>query len=132
MNSSTVSLPATNVEKSRSHAKHGARNGSAKQPANQSVGEREVYPGKLEKLIEFTLKSAVASSVKLAGDFTEWEKCPVSMEPSTDGLWSAVVPLAPGLYSYRFIVDGQWCEDPQSALSVPNAFGTRNSVIHVV
>jgi hypothetical protein len=48
-----------------------------------------------------------------------------------DGLWSTVVPLRPGIYSYRFIVDGKWCDDPRSSHHVPNPFGGENAVVHV-
>jgi hypothetical protein len=44
--------------------------------------------------------------------------------------FAAMVSLPPGRYEYKFIVDGEWVEDPK-ADSVPNEFGSRNSVIHV-
>jgi hypothetical protein len=50
---------------------------------------------------------------------------------SPDGTWFTVVPLAPGSYCYRFIVDGQWCDDPGSARHAPNPFGTENAMICV-
>jgi hypothetical protein len=133
LNSGTASVQAApNVEKTRPQAKRGARTGSAKKPANQSTGKDEDFPPNMQRLVEFALKSPVASSVKLAGDFTEWEKCPVDLEHSGEGFWSAVVPLAPGVYTYRFIVDGQWCDDPRCHMSAPNGFGAQNSVIQVV
>jgi hypothetical protein len=84
------------------------------------------------KKIEFCLAAPSAGSVKLAADFTDWEKCPVEMMHSGDGNWLTVVPLAPGPYSYRFIVDGQWRSDPRAARRVPNPFGTENSMIVVI
>lgn len=82
------------------------------------------------KKIEFTLSSPAARSVKLAGDFTEWESHPVEMMHSNEGVWHTVVPLPPGSYSYRFIVDGEWCDDPNRE-HVPNPYGGENAVIHV-
>jgi hypothetical protein len=81
--------------------------------------------------VEFTLSSPAAGSVKLAGDFTEWEKSPVDMLHSETGVWSTTVPLAPGVYSYRFIVDGQWCDDPGCNRHSPNPYGGENAVIQV-
>ena len=31
--------------------------------------------------------------------------------------------LPAGKHSYLFIVDGQWCEDPECTVRVPNPFG---------
>jgi len=72
-----------------------------------------------------------AKSVRLAGDFTDWEKLPIDMVSDGDGQWSAVVSLEPGQYAYRFIVDGNWCDDPNCTRRVANAFGSENSVIEV-
>ena len=81
--------------------------------------------------VEFTLESPSAGSVKLAGDFTEWDKAPLEMLHSGKGVWTTVVPLLPGVYSYRFIVDGQWCDDPHSNQQIPNPYGGANAVIQV-
>jgi hypothetical protein len=83
------------------------------------------------KQIEFTLEAPEAGSVKLAADFTDWEKYPLDMIQGENGVWFTVIPLAPGHYSYRFIVDGQWCDDPRSNLRVENPFGTNNAVRQV-
>ncbi len=102
-----------------------------KKSAGPGPGKNSSSPNPSCRQIEFTLKSPSARSVKLAGDFTNWEKSPVEMMHLRDGVWSAVIPLEPGLYSYRFIVDGKWCDDPRSNQHVPNPFGGENSVIHV-
>jgi hypothetical protein len=83
------------------------------------------------KPIEFHVQAPSARSVKLAADFTDWEKYPLDMIKSEDGVWFTNVPLSPGQYSYRFIVDGQWCDDPRSVQRVPNPFGTVNAVVNV-
>jgi hypothetical protein len=80
---------------------------------------------------EFHLAAPLARSVKLAANFTDWEKSPLDMSKSADGMWQVVVPLPPGDHSYRFIVDGEWCDDPHPALCVPNPYGTRNAVVKV-
>jgi hypothetical protein len=83
------------------------------------------------KKVEFCLKAPAADSVKLAADFTDWEKHPVEMMHSPDGFWFTVVPLTLGNYSYRFIVDGEWRDDPRATRRAPNPFGTENAVIQV-
>lgn len=87
-------------------------------------------PGRLTE-IEFQLDAPLARSVKLAADFTDWDRFPVEMTQSTEGIWWTSVPLLPGRYSYRFIVDGQWCDDPQNIRRAANPFGTSNAVVQV-
>jgi len=77
---------------------------------------------------EFRFNAPGASSVKLAADFTGWEKSLLDLTKKSNGVWSVTVPLAPGRHHYRFIVDGVWCDDPQCAELIPNPFGSANSV----
>jgi 5'-AMP-activated protein kinase regulatory beta subunit len=109
--------------------KRAARNGSSRKPAGIPKDNGH-SPAPLRK-VQFTLHSPSASSVKLAGDFSEWEKRAVEMMHSQEGIWFTVVPLPPGSYSYRYIVDGQWCDDPGSDRRIRNPFGTENAVVHV-
>jgi 1,4-alpha-glucan branching enzyme len=44
------------------------------------------------------------------------------------GVWKASVSLQPGTYHYRFLVDGEWRDDPNCELHVPNPYGTQDSV----
>jgi 1,4-alpha-glucan branching enzyme len=76
----------------------------------------------------FQITEPHASKVLLVGDFTDWQQHAIPMEKGPDGLWTAAVKLPPGSYNYLFIVDGQWCDDPQCSLRVPNPFGTYNMV----
>ena len=83
------------------------------------------------KIAKFRFEAPEAKLVKLAADFTDWEKTPIDMVKADNGIWGTVVPLPPGHYSYRFIVDGQWCDDPYPVRSMTNPFGTTNSIIEV-
>jgi len=38
------------------------------------------------------------------------------------------VPLAPGKHSYRFIVDGEWRDDPECKLRIPNPYGSEDMI----
>jgi hypothetical protein len=81
---------------------------------------------------QFNLKAPTAKAVKLAADFTDWEKSPLDLTKSADGVWQTVIPLSPGDHSYRFIVDGQWHDDPNPGRKhIANPFGTVNAVVHV-
>jgi 1,4-alpha-glucan branching enzyme len=79
----------------------------------------------------FTITAPGASSVALVGDFTHWQEKPVAMKPVGGGQWKATVPLSPGTYHYRFLVDGEWRDDPENTVRVANPFGTQNAVCQV-
>ncbi len=79
----------------------------------------------------FRFKAPAALSVLLAGDFTHWQEKPIPMRKGSGDVWSTTVELRPGTYHYRFIVDGEWHDDPECALRVPNPFGGQNMVRRV-
>jgi 1,4-alpha-glucan branching enzyme len=74
----------------------------------------------------FSLLAPDASSVQLAGDFTQWQERPINLQKDADGIWRAAVKLPPGTHHYRFLVDGEWRDDPECTLRAPNPFGGEN------
>lgn len=68
------------------------------------------------------------SNVFLVGSFSNWNnKIPMTRGPEG---FTATVPLAPGPYEYKFIVDGQWkCALQQP--KVKDRVGNENNWIHV-
>lgn len=52
-----------------------------------------------------------AREVNLAGSFNEWNPRELSMNKDNSG-WFLPYVLAKGMYEYKFIVDGQWIQDP--------------------
>jgi 1,4-alpha-glucan branching enzyme len=79
----------------------------------------------------FSITVHNATSVLLAGDFTRWQEGPIPMKKRSRGLWQVSVALPPGRHHYRFIVDGEWRDDPECALYVPNPYGGQNAVREV-
>ncbi len=79
----------------------------------------------------FALQDPNAASVQLVGNFTDWEKKPINLKKDKNATWKATVSLAPGTYQYRFVVDGQWRDDPACQKRVPNQFGAMNCVREV-
>jgi 1,4-alpha-glucan branching enzyme len=79
----------------------------------------------------FSITAPAAMSVQLVGDFTHWQQQPIAMKKGPDGVWKTTVELTPGTHHYRFLVDGQWRDDPECALHVPNEFGSQNAVRQV-
>ena len=83
------------------------------------------------KLVEFSVELPEARRVKLVADFTDWEKSPLDMIRFADGTWSTTVPLPAGIYAYRFLVDGQWYDDPRAILRDPDSGNCAKSYIRV-
>lgn len=79
----------------------------------------------------FSFTAPEAMSVHVVGDFTHWEERPVRLQKQEDGIWRATVQLAPGEHHYRFLVDGEWHDDPECSVRVPTPFGSHNAVRHV-
>ncbi|MBU6411260.1 MAG: isoamylase early set domain-containing protein [Verrucomicrobiota bacterium] len=79
----------------------------------------------------FAFSAPGAMSVQLVGDFTQWQKQPINLLKGADGIWRTTVELAPGMHHYRFLVDGQWRDDPECALRTPNPFGSQDMLRRV-
>src|SRR5690606_21021421 len=79
----------------------------------------------------FSIAVPDAESVQLAGDFTDWQTHAIPLHKERGGAWRATVELEPGEYRYRFLIDGQWCDDPTCATRVPNPYGGQDSVRRV-
>lgn len=94
----------------------------AKKTVSQSNGPKK-------QLFSFTAPDAM--SVQLVGDFTHWQQRPINLQRGADGVWRASVELQPGKHHYRFLVDGQWRDDPECSLHVSNPYGSRNAVRQV-
>ena len=63
----------------------------------------------------FSLLAPDALSVQLVGDFTDWEDRPIEMRKSTSGVWQVTLDLETGPHYYRFLVNGEWRDDPTHA-----------------
>jgi len=79
--------------------------------------------------ITFQLEAPQAEQVCVVGSFNEWDPNATILGYDEDGRWGCVLALEPGEYEYRFIVDGQWCDDPANMERRPNGFGTENCVL---
>lgn len=109
----------------------GARSGSdTAEPgvireASQSSDVNVVY-------VQFRLEAPAARSVSLAGDFTDWEASWNLEDSDGDGIWTARVPVTPGVHAYMFLVDGnEWATDPEANRYQDDGFGNRNAVLAV-
>jgi 1,4-alpha-glucan branching enzyme len=89
----------------------------------KKIGMKKNTPGRRQT---FSFSAPGALSVQLVGDFTHWKESPISLQRESDGVWRTTVELEAGVHYYRFLVDGEWRDDPECVLREPNAFGTQN------
>jgi len=76
-----------------------------------------------------------AQDVRIAGDFNGWvpDKGVRSLVEQNSGtrVWTKILVLPPGRYEYRYVVDGEWREDPENPEAVAAPGGGRSSVLLV-
>ena len=94
------------------------------------------------KQVEISSDAPNAKGVFLVGTFNAWKPSACPMKRSADGLWRVSLKLAPGIYEYKFLVDGEWVCKPgvdehdltllSEADCVPNVYGTANRRLEVL
>lgn len=82
--------------------------------------------------IRFSATVPGAKEVIVTGDFTGWTKEGVRLVHRGSGQWETTLQLAPGHYEYRLIVDSRWEDHAEARNRVPNPFGSKNCVLHVL
>lgn len=83
-------------------------------------------------VVVFTASYPSAKEVLVAGSFNNWRpEATLMRRLGESGIWQARVRLREGVYEYRFIVDGQWQEDPCNRLKSANPYGGYNSLAKV-
>lgn len=82
--------------------------------------------------VTLSLQAPEAQSVTVVADFTDWEKSPIALKKNKKGVWTKSLSLPSGMYEYRFMVDGQWQDDPACTHHVPNPFGSQNCVLVIL
>jgi len=71
-------------------------------------------PGAFAKEVEFRFEKPDAQSVGLVGEFNDWHAQPMTRQ--SDGTWGIRIPLSPGTYGYKFLVNGSdWTFDPKAS-----------------
>ncbi len=80
--------------------------------------------------LEMSFDAPFASQVNIAGDFNAWEMTTLALR-KTDSVWKITLELKPGIYHYKFLVDGEWVNDPNNVRTAPNQFGSLNNVLEV-
>ncbi len=81
--------------------------------------------------VVFSLEAPEAKEAFLVGDFNDWNTKKHPMKRDKRGDWEKIVMLPPGTYEYKFLVDGEWWNDPRNQAFSQNCFGTQNNVMTI-
>ena len=82
--------------------------------------------------VTFEVPAHEDASVAVAGDFNGWDRGATPMKRrKKDGLFAASVTLDAGRsYQFRYCIDDErWVSDPDADGSVPNQYGSENSLL---
>lgn len=82
---------------------------------------------------QFVLQNSTAKRVSLVGDFNNWNSAaaPLTRDPAS-GIWTTVVPIAPGRHVYGFMIDDSVLVlDPRAPKTRDPSLGVEGSVIIV-
>lgn len=73
-----------------------------------------------------------AQQVYLAGTFNDWQVGRTPMHSEDGKNWQVTLHLMPGVYQYKFVVNGtEWRTDPQAIQQIDDGMGNLNSVLVV-
>ncbi len=93
--------------------------------------ERIYGPQRVEDGMAFVVRANGASNVRLAGDFNDWNPERSQLQRLDADTFHIKLPLSPGRYQYRYVIDGRWENDPANEWIEHNPFGEVNNVVEV-
>jgi 1,4-alpha-glucan branching enzyme len=79
----------------------------------------------------FEFRHHAAGQVCIAGSFNDWHPSVTPMVGLGDRYWVKDLSLAPGRYEYRFVVNGEWMDDPNAKEVTANPHGGVNAILSV-
>jgi len=102
--------------------------------AGASLGESADSATEAREVV-VRFRDAAASDVRIAGDFNGWVpdkgvRSLIESEGQTR-IWTKILRLSPGTYQYRYVVDGEWRQDPDNPEGASGSVGDSNSVLVV-
>jgi hypothetical protein len=121
--------PSSQPPESRSTRPSPAETETIEEKPSLLLLERCPSPEKLA--VPISIFEPNAQTVLLAGSFNDWQPEAMPLNREGEGHWSIELMLKPGRYEYRFVVDGEWRDDPLARRYAANPFGGVNSVVEV-
>ena len=110
--------------------------GAAMKAASAGAAVAAAAPGGegAMRSVEFSYTPVISgvTNVYLAGTFNDWNDSKTKMsDADNDGTYTVTLLLAEGEYQYKFVVDGQWQQDPNNPEGADDGFGGQNSILRV-
>ena len=81
--------------------------------------------------VSFSIAAPQAQHVFLAGEMTDWDAGKREMRRDASGSWRTTLELEPGQWLYKFVVDGQWVQDPATPDHDADGQGGQHSFVFV-
>lgn len=103
---------------------YGTSDQNQKVDEESSIIKNKEHIKKMPTIIKY---SGQGKEVYLCGTFNGWQKLKMSR---TQKDFVAMIELGEGDHEYKFLVDGQWVTDPNTAI-IENNSGFKNNLIHV-
>jgi len=79
----------------------------------------------------FVIRAGNANRVQIAGDFNDWNPDRTPLQHVDRDMFQIKLPLRPGRYQYRYVVDGEWRNDPENHNVELNPYGELNNVVEI-
>ena len=105
-----------------------------------SAVERESVPYGVNRLTRNTVVNLPAGKVRfflpgykdarrvfVSGSFNDWSTLQTPLQACDSG-WTVTLGLDPGKYSYKFIIDGKWTNDPYNKLREDDTYDGFNNI----
>jgi 1,4-alpha-glucan branching enzyme len=81
------------------------------EPMNFSDNNNLTYRFVGKQTVEFRIFNPKAKFVAIVGDFNNWNPENDLLEKKKSGVWTLKKRLFPGIYKYKYIIDGEWTVD---------------------
>ena len=91
------------------------------------IGTPKMSPVVQGRMVTFIVYNADARNIEVSGTFNNWENLTMYRNPQDPNMWGVRYELPPGLYQYKFIVDGEWQVDPENYSPIEDEHGNFNS-----
>lgn len=85
-----------------------------------------------KKKVMFRFHAEPGKEIFVAGTFNAWEPNKSRLQDNGAGEYTVALQLPVGRHEYKFIVDNEWCMDPQNPETIPNDHGSTNNVLVVI
>jgi predicted carbohydrate-binding protein with CBM48 len=109
-----------------------ASSGVPQSPGVQTQAFAAGYrPEDAARPVQFVFVAKDARQVTIAGDFNDWNPTAAPLHRAgAEGVWSIVLPLAPGRHLYSFVVDGRrWVPDAEAPRAPETEFGESSVIL---